>query len=410
MFLAKLLYVNELGCFFTYGEGIWHVDPDGLGTTRVFDEFLMERIDALRLDRAGVSARELNSQTNFLLKYRNRKNAQNAINQAKSMLRMPVAKLDRHKDLVAVQNGVVNLRTGELLNHSPTHFITKRLDVVFDPVAECPHFEKLLQDAFQGDEDLIRYMQGKFGYYLTGRAERQEIDVYYGGGANGKSTLINAISYVLGSYASTLMSETLFEGNGNHQASDLASMIGTRLAVAHEAESKFRLNAPRVKQLTGGDTIKVKPLYKDPFEMKPEFKIVVLCNKRPNIDAYDDALKRRIKLIPFDYQVPKEERDRLLGDKLRDEAAGILNLMIKGAQMHHENKMAEPASVKLATNRYLTDYDSVRSFLKDCTTRSPGATVSKAGLFEAYEGYCNEEMLVPESKASVLYDPQRGRV
>lgn len=390
---GKLIFVNELGCFFNYDDGIWHVDPDGLGTTRVFDEFIEVRIDALRQDRAGVSARELNCQTNFLLKYRNRKNAQNAIHQGRSFLSVPVAKLDCDKDILVVQNGVVNLRTGELLNHSSKRFITKRLDVEFDPNAECLHFQKLLSDAFQGDEQLIRYMQGKFGYYLTGRTDRQEIDIYYGGGANGKSTLINSLSNVLGSYSSTLMSETLFEGLGNHQVADLASMIGVRLAVVHEAESKFRLNAPRVKQLTGGDTIKVKPLYKNPFEMKPEFKIVVLCNRRPNIDAYDDALKLRIKLIPFDYAVPKEKRDPRLLEKLFDEASGILRFMIEGARTYYAGKIVQPKPVSEATKAYVNDHDSVRSFLRDCTVQDQAGTVSKSEFFDAYVRYCAEEML-----------------
>jgi putative DNA primase/helicase len=194
------------------------------------------------------------------------------------------------------------------------------------------------------------------------------------------------------------MSETIFEGMGAQHNCDLASMHGKRLAVVHEAESRFKLNAPRIKQLTGGDTIKVKALYKNPIEMVPNFKIVILCNKRPDLDAYDSALKRRIKLIPFEYVVPREKRDASLGEKLKAEASGILNFMIEGAVMHFRGGIREPQAVRVATDSYIADHDSVRSFLNDATSREPKATVGKGELYDAYCQYCNDECMTDITK------------
>ena len=292
----------------------------------------------------------------------------------------------------------MSLTDGELIPLKPEHFVTKSLTVTYDPSADCPNFKKVLSDAFGGDDDLIKYVQGISGYWLTPDANRQELYILHGSGANGKSTLLNAINHVLGPYAGSLMSDTIFEGSTGQHNSDLASMKDYRLAVVHEAESKFRLNAARLKQITGEDSVKVRALYKDPTVFVPKFKVVIVCNKRPNLDAYDDALKRRIKLIPFDYVVPPDKRDPKLGDKLKAEASGILNFMLAGAQMHYRGEIREPAAVREATRNYLHDQDLVSSFLKDATLGTPGATVAKGTLYDAYQNYCTDEAMPAVSK------------
>ena len=394
----RLLFVEETALFHVYKDGIWETDSQELETARELDKFIERRIKWLRSNSEGVSHDLCAAQIKFLLRYRNRTNALNAIKQARSFLCVPLSKLDQGDSLVAVRNGVLNLRDGVLLPFSPEHFVTKRLEVAYDSKADCPAFKNLLSDSFESDESLIDYVQGILGYCLTGQTTRQEVYILHGSGANGKSTLINAITNVLGPYFGTLMSETIFEGMGAQHNCDLASMHGKRLAVVHEAESRFKLNASRIKQLTGGDTIKVKALYKNPLEMVPNFKIVILCNKRPDLDAYDSALKRRIKLIPFDYVVPHEKRDASLGEKLKAEASGILNFMIEGAVMHFRGGIREPQAVRVATDSYIADHDSVRSFLNDATSREPKATVGKGELYDAYCQYCNDECMTDITK------------
>jgi putative DNA primase/helicase len=301
-------------------------------------------------------------------------------------------------DIIAVPNGLLNLREGVLKPCRPEDYITRRLDIHYDPLADCPVFRRVLSDAFDGDEALINYFTGLIGYWLTGFTDRQECYVLHGEGANGKSTIINAINHVLDGYAETLMAETIFETQRGAHSSDLASMRGKRLGVVHEAESRFRLNAPLIKQITGGDLIKTRALYCNPVSFRPKFKITILCNKRPDLDAHDGALKRRIKLIPFEKVIPRESRDPKLGEKLRNEAPGILNLMVQGAQRYFRDEILEPEAVRKATRSYFGDKDSVSSFLKEATIRKPGATISKGDLYESYSAYCAEEAMVAVSK------------
>lgn len=394
----RLLFVGELTSFYVYRDGIWEPDSLGLQTAKEFDKFIEQFISWLRSRPEKVNNEQCATQIPFLLKYRNRTHASNAIKQARSFLSVPLSKLDQGDCLVAVRNGVLNLRDGELMPFSPKHYVTKRIDIKYDPEADCPLFKKLLSESFEADESLVSYAQGIFGYCLTGLTNRQDIHILHGSGANGKSTILDAVMHVLGPYAGALMSETIFEGAGSQHSSDLYSMRGKRLGVVHEAESRFRLNAPRIKQLTGGDTIKVKGLYENPIEMKPQFKIFVLCNKRPNLDAHDDALKRRIKLIPFEYVVPREKRDARLGEKLREEASGILRFLVEGAAMHFRGDIRQPSAVENAIEGYFSDQDSVRNFLQYSTKKDPKATIGKAALYDAYTEHCIDECLDPLTK------------
>ena len=373
-------------------------DTHGLQVAAELDTFIQTQVAELRTNLDGIPHDQCLSLTRFLLKYRNRANARNAIEQSRTFLASEVHELEGRDDVIAVGNGLLGLTDGELIPLRPEHFVTKSLTVTYDPSADCPNFKKVLSDAFGGDDDLIKYFQGISGYWLTPDANRQELYILHGSGANGKSTLLNAINHVLGPYAGSLMSDTIFEGSNGQHNSDLASMKDYRLAVVHEAESKFRLNAARLKQITGEDSVKVRALYKDPTVFVPKFKVVIVCNKRPNLDAYDDALKRRIKLIPFDYVVPPDQRDPKLGDKLKAEASGILNFMLEGAQMHYRGEIREPAAVREATRNYLHDQDSVSSFLKDATLGTPGATVAKGALYDAYQNYCTDEAMAAVSK------------
>ena len=277
----RVLFDQETARFQIYHKGIWGHDPHALKVTSELDKFINDQVAQLRTSMESVSDEQCASQIKFLLRYRNRVHVRNVIEQSRPFLRAETGRLDRHNDMIPVRNGIVKLQDGTLTPLMPEHYVTKCLDVDHDPMASCPLFKKVLSDAFGGDDDLIAYFKGIMGYWLTGNADRQEFYILHGSGANGKSTILSAITHVLGPYAGNLMSETIFEGSSGQHNSDLASMRNYRLAVVHEAESKFRLNAARIKQITGEDWIKVKALYQDPTSFRPNFKVVVVCNKRP---------------------------------------------------------------------------------------------------------------------------------
>ena len=393
---SQVAYVTELGAFHTYNGCIWQSD-NGVQILNNFDSFIDETLRQLRND-GTIDHKIVNQQVTFLLKYRNRKRCEDAIALAKSRLAIPLSKLDANNDLIAVKNGILNLRTGTFLDIDPKYYITRQLNVDFDPSARCPTFEAFLNTTFEGDDDLISYVRAIFGYSLTPCTSRQEMYVLHGIGANGKSTLINAIRHILGDYSASLMRETLFDKTNNNTNADLARMISVRMAVVQEAESNLRLNAPRVKELTGGDTISVAPKFKNPFDLTPTFKMFVLCNQRPALNAHDTALLRRIKLLPFNHVVKRSERDSSLEQKLRAEASGILNWLLLGAKDYFDGNIRVPAKVNSATHQYINDNDSISGFLKDETINDSGSSVTVGELYESYVEYCTDECLKFEKK------------
>ena len=391
---GEVAYVKELGSFFTYNGQIWDQDS-GVRIVNIFDSFVLETLDTLRADKA-MQHSEFARQSSFLRKYRNRRQRENAISSSQSAMLLAMSKLDANRDLIAVKNGVLNLRTGELLDFDPSYYITRQLAIEFDPKATCPLFESFLNTTFNGDNQLIDYVQGILGYAMTPSVNRQELYFLHGIGANGKSTLMNVIRHIFGQYSASMMKETLFEKSNNNTYADLASMRSVRMAFVQEAESDRPLNGPRVKEMTGGDPIRVVPKYKAPFDLTPEFKIFVQCNIRPSLDAYDQGLRRRIVLIPFDHVVPKEDRDPNLEEKLKAEASGIVNWLLLGARSYFKGKIIVPQKVSEATNQYLDDNDSVRSFVNDRTQKDPVASISIPDLYEAYVEYSIDESIQPE--------------
>jgi putative DNA primase/helicase len=251
-----------------------------------------------------------------------------------------------------------------------------------------------MAETFCDDEDLIAYIKALMGYFMTGNVERQEFYVFWGDGGNGKSKLLNTLRHILGPLCDSMMTSTLFEAQSQSAGYDLASLVGKRLVVASEPDSKkLKLNAALVKQLTGEDQIKVRTLYAKPFGSVPGYKLVIQTNHKPVVDVYDGGLRRRIKLIPFLNIVSEDKRDCKLEDKLKAEASGILNYLLEGVRDYLNGKLKEPEIVRDATEEFFMVQDSVRNFLADKTIKDPNASVAKGTLYDLYKAFCDEEMV-----------------
>jgi putative DNA primase/helicase len=268
--------------------------------------------------------------------------------------------------------------------------------VAFDPAAQCPRFDQFMIETFGGSPGMIRYVDGVLGYCLSARTHLQEFYLFTGDGANGKSTLITVMQRLMGEYARPILASTLFEGHRSDQSDyDLALLPGVRLAVAQEAESKAQLHSARLKQLTGGDTIAARAICRAPFSFRPCAKIIMVANRRPELDAYDEALKRRVRVVPFDRQVPAGQRDPDLVDKLTAELPGILNRLVRAGADYAAGKTPTPEAVLKATTGYFFEKDSVAAYLDERTDKWSGAMVAKTELHEDYAEWCKMDCLQP---------------
>ncbi len=239
--------------------------------------------------------------------------------------------MDRDPFVFNCKNGMIDLESGRLLPHDKDKLITKIGPVVYEPGAQCPVWKKFLKEIFARNTELINFVQRVLGWTLTGDTSSQAMFILYGNGANGKSTFINTIMKLMGDYATSTPTETFMQKKGDQASNDIARLKGTRFVSAMEAEYGGKLAESVIKRLTGDDVISARFLYGEFFDFLPTFKIFMATNHKPKIGGMDNAIWRRIKMVPFEVSIPENKQDRMLSKKLENELPGILAWMVEGA-------------------------------------------------------------------------------
>ncbi|MCH7510216.1 MAG: hypothetical protein IIB68_10340 [Proteobacteria bacterium] len=300
--------------------------------------------------------------------------------------------LDTNPMLLNVQNGTINLNTGIMRDPNPKDLITHISKTAFHGEGSlCPIWHSFLDTIFGGDQELISYIQRAVGYSLTGKVSEQCLFFLYGTGSNGKTTLMEAIQYALGEYASTTRAETLLAKE--RDSSDqyyVANLVGVRLVIASELDEGRRFAEAKIKDLTGGDTITARFPFGRPFQFNPEFKLWIFGNHKPDIRGTDEGIWRRIHLIPFKVQISKQDRDLDLGDKLQKEAAGILNWALQGCLEWQAQGLNPPKAVTDATKDYRSEQDVLGTFLEErCDISNKEYEIKANWLYTAYREWAN---------------------
>ncbi len=299
------------------------------------------------------------------------------------------ADYDRDPFLLTVGNGTLDLRTGKLRPARPEDLITRATDVPYDPSAAAPRWMQFLDEVFGGDKELIGYVQRAVGYSLTGDTREQCFFLLCGTGANGKTTFLETVMKLLGAHAVTApFSAFLVHWNVGGPRNDLAGLHGARFVKAAEAEHRARLDEAVMKQLTGGDTISARFLYREAFTFRPQFKIWLATNHKPDIWETTEAIWRRIKLIEFNQQFTGSRMDPMLGRKLEAELPGILAWAVQGCLDWLKHGLGEPQRVTRATQKYRLESDQIGRFLGECCDQGPKYQTSGKGLYDAYPQWC----------------------
>lgn len=228
------------------------------------------------------------------------------------------------------RNGVIDLRSGEFSDSRSERLLSKSVNADFNLYANCPRWISFLDRIMAGNSNLIGFLQRAVGYSLTGSTIEQCFFLNYGTGANGKSVFLETMRGLLADYAAAAEFSAFLATQSENVRNDIAALSGARFVSANESGADRRLSESIIKALTGGDTISARFLFKEYFEFRPQFKVWMATNHKPIILDTDNAIWRRVKLIPFDVTIPEEERDPRLVEKLREEYPGILNWAVQG--------------------------------------------------------------------------------
>ena len=280
----------------------------------------------------------------------------------------------------------IDLKTGTQYAPHPEDYMTRSTAVAPDGTGDCPQWRFFVDRITGGDPDLQAYLQRACGYCLTGSTKEHAMFFVYGTGANGKSVFINTLTSIMGDYATTASMETFVEARGERHPTELAMLDGPRLVVAVETEEGRRWNESRIKALTGGDTIAARYMRGDFFQYTPKFKLMIAGNHKPHLRNIDEAIRRRLHLIPFSVTIPEAERDKNLQDKLKAEWPGILQWAIDGSLEWRKQGLNPPASVIAATDEYIAAEDTFGCWLEEALEPADASAVTPtADLFAAWK-------------------------
>jgi putative DNA primase/helicase len=285
--------------------------------------------------------------------------------------------------------GVFDLRTGLYRPHRPEDYMTQMTAVA--PGGDCPAWLAFLDRVLGGDREYIAFLQRVAGYVLTGLTTEHALFFLYGLGANGKSVFIDTLAGILSTYHRTTAIETFTASPFDRHPTDLAALRGVRVVTAVETEEGRRWAESKIKAATGGDTISARFMRQDSFEYKPRFKLMIAGNHKPGLRSVDEAMRRRLHLLPFLITIPLAERDQKLTERLKDEWPGILQWMIDGCLMWQAQGLCPPPAVSSATAEYLEAEDALGSWLDECVDRSAAQSwTSVAKLFASWSAWAEK--------------------
>lgn len=313
-----------------------------------------------------------------------------AVSLAKAVPDVSVIKpeLDRHPYALNCRSGTINLYTGELQKHDPDQLLTVCAPTEYDPTMPTPVWQQFLDDVFPDDPELIAFLQRWVGMALIGEIIEEKLLIAYGQGANGKSTLFNTITDILGpGYFGGMTADSLMNGGDPYA---LAKLRGKRIVVAPESSAGQRLNDATLKTMTSVDTITARHPYGRPFDYTSTHSTILFTNHAPVISASDEGTWRRVILLPFE-QSFLNRKDPGMKGKLMLEAPGILAWMVQGAQLFQRDGLGSCKTVDDATAAYRSESDLLGSFVAErCIAQTEDADlrVDMSELYEAWTDHC----------------------
>ena len=328
---------------------------------------------------------------------------ENMLEMAKPYISVEPSQLDSHPMLLNVQNGVLDLATGDLKPHNPDLSLPKIINAEYDQDAKCPCWEAFLRLITGEDEDLQLFLQKAVGYSLTGLTDEHALFFLFGVGKNGKTTFTEYLRRLFNDYSQRTDIEALMQhwDQGVAASPHVASLTGSRFVVASEMPEGRRLNESLIKDLTGGDSITARFLYSNPFTFLPTHKLWVFGNHEPRVSGTDEGFWRRMRVIPFKTVIQNPRPMSEILAEFDDEKSGILTWATVGCLLWQNNGLEMAQVVEEATTAYRTEQDVVAQFLTDCVETSSDYSVEKNKIYKTWSSWCednNEDIARKRSK------------
>jgi putative DNA primase/helicase len=396
---AHSIYQNEVAYTTTHG---WLRNAGTHWTTGQADACAQQCVNnALRKQAAMALA----TGNNELLKRSipDARNTRNTLYQFKSLATISSGELDKERHLLNVLNGVVNLQTGELVAHGPSNRFTYCVQTEYHANAHLltqPLFSVKMAEWLNSDHETINFLERVFGYGITGET-KEEIAIWIQGKRrSGKGSMLNTISDLLGSpLAMSVSMKALTTESSDPQHFALAPLRPARFVVASESKQHEKLDGGLLKWVTGRDTIQVAHKGKDPFQMRPQFKLFAMSNYLPNVDAGDEAVQGRIKIVkmPNSYYgaEDKDLKDALLS---KEQRGLLLSLLVAQAGFYYKLGLSVPQDVERRADEVRKAANPTYGWMSDAVIAKPGTSELLNDWYQSYCAWCEEWGFKPSAK------------
>lgn len=391
VFSARLRFNTTSGTYYFYNGRYWEKDLEAVHARALAKDFTK----AVLMYAATLENDDLRANTfTFYGRYNRKSNRDSLIADAQTELHISENDFDKDCNLFNVRNGTIDLKTFEIHDHQPDDLITNFADVEYIPGARSELWERFISDVLPHDIELQRYVKKALGYGMTGNPELERMFVFYGATTrNGKSTLLNTVTNVLGSYATDTPAETLQRKeikNSSAPSDDLAKLSKCRFVTVAEPDQLMVLDIALIKRFTGRDKIPARRLYEKGFEYEPKFSLFMNTNYLPKV--LDNTLfsSRRVEVVPFTRHFTEAEQDITLKNKLRTEESksAVLAWLLEGLKEYRAQGLKAPMVVNIETRRYEQQSDKLQRFIDSELEETERPELTVKACYEAYKMWC----------------------
>ena len=388
-------HVGEWNRWLVYDGARWSHDRESkvvLLMRDIIRKMIEERRDIKPWDTSPEAAKEADKKRRRIYQFarfsENNSRITAALRIARSELASVPEQFDANRHLFNTVNGTLNLKNDEFREHRQSDYITHLSPVPYRPSAKCPRFETFMDEIMSGDREMVEFLQMAFGTAVVGETSDHAAFIFWGAGANGKTSLLEVMRHVFGSYCRPTPPDTFLTKNNDQIPEDLARLQGVRLVTTTEVDEGRTLSESIFKRVTGGEVITARYLRGHFFDYEPQFTLFMATNAKPTIRGTDDGVWRRIRLVPFTetFDVNEQRCDRNLRAKLVSEASGILNWCVQGYRNWCKNGgLSMPSKVKAASQAYRRESDLVLSFFNECCMTDAVVSTQGSVVFDAFK-------------------------
>lgn len=402
MFSDELLFCQDIGWYIWNGK-FWERDAKDGGRVNELVKQMSKYCMTQIVSNPKLNEDEMESLNKVYKKLFTKNYRDTVIRDAMSIAPVKSSIFDKHKFLFNCQNGTYDFKRKIFRPFDKQDYLTDISNVEYRPDATCPRFEQYLQEVMDKDNSKIDYLLKIAAYCMTGDTSRECFFILYGDKTrNGKGTFVSTFTQLMGTYAKTLKAASItkkqLNSGGSNATPDLAKLKNARLANVNEIEDGMMLDIALMKEMTGGDTITARFLYKEEFDFVPQFKILINTNVLPKMSEDSIFRSNRIHLICFDRHFEENERDLNLKDKLKAELSGIFNLLVPYYDKLNSEGFVLPQSTKDTIEQYQYNSNNVLLFVKEKLYEDKPTWETMTDIYQTYCDWCDKDGLSQMSK------------